>query len=56
MKWLLTLSLLIALVLSVHGCSQTDRDIINDPFPEAQAEVTEILKKVYEAAQPQDLK
>ncbi len=55
MKQLLTLSLLIVLVLSVHGCNRTGRDIINDPFPETQAEVTEILEKVYEAAQSRDL-
>ena len=52
---ILTLSVLLALILSVQGCIQAGRDIINDPFPEAQAEVTEILEEIYESAQAQDL-
>ena len=55
MKRTFGLSLVLALILLVQGCSQAERDIINDPFPEAQAEVTEILEEIYETAQSQDL-
>ncbi len=50
-----TLFLLLSLILLVQGCSQAERDIVNDPFPEAQTEVKEILEQIYKAAQAQDL-
>jgi len=43
------------LILSGQGCNQAGRDIINGPFPEAQVEVKEILREIYETAQAQDL-
>ena len=49
------LFVLLTLILSAHGCSRVERDIINDPFPEAQSEVTDILEQIYEAAQAQNL-
>jgi ketosteroid isomerase-like protein len=55
MKQILTFSMLFALILTMYGCKQTDRDIINDPFPEAQAEVTRVLDEIYKSAQTKDI-
>ncbi|MHA2315397.1 MAG: nuclear transport factor 2 family protein [Candidatus Hermodarchaeia archaeon] len=55
MRQIFTFFLVLELILSGQGCNQAGRDIINDPFPEAQVEVKEILKEIYETAQAQDL-
>ena len=55
MKQILTLWFLFALILSMDGCKQIDRDIINDAFPEAQTEITRILDEIYKSGQAKDL-
>jgi ketosteroid isomerase-like protein len=55
MKKILTLWVFIALILSVYGCKQTERDIIKDPFPEVQAEVTRVLDEIFKSGQSKDL-
>lgn len=54
MKKVLMLSLLFALILPMPACQQTTRDIISDPFPEAQAEITKVLDEIYKSAQVKD--
>ena len=46
--------LLLGLILSMPGCTQTGVDIVSDPFPEAQAEIAKVLDEIFRSAQSRD--